>query len=85
MGRLRLVAGALSAALACAIAVFSQTAGTGRAVLYEGARLIVGDERPPIENGAFVVQNGRITAVGREGRRHRTPPVRCASIWPARR
>ena len=67
MGRLRLVAGALSAALACAIAVFSQTAGTGRAVLYEGARLILGDERPPIENGAFVVQNGRISAIGPKG------------------
>ena len=67
MGRLRLVAGALSAALACAIAVFSQTAGTGRAVLYEGARLILGDERPPLENGAFVVQNGRISAIGQKG------------------
>lgn len=34
------------------------------ATLFEGARLIPGDERPPIEDGAFVVQDGRITAVG---------------------
>ncbi|HEY7388607.1 MAG TPA: amidohydrolase family protein [Bryobacteraceae bacterium] len=33
-------------------------------VIYEGARLIIGDATPPIENGAFIVQNGRITAVG---------------------
>ncbi|HSP67217.1 MAG TPA: amidohydrolase family protein [Bryobacteraceae bacterium] len=36
------------------------------AVFFEGARLIIGDQQPPIENGAFVVQNGRITAVGRK-------------------
>src|SRR5207302_5174410 len=36
------------------------------AVFYEGARLIVGDGSAPIENGAFVVQNGRITAIGRK-------------------
>ncbi|HKT81605.1 MAG TPA: amidohydrolase family protein [Vicinamibacterales bacterium] len=34
------------------------------AVLYEGARLIIGDAAAPIENGAFVVQGGRITAIG---------------------
>src|ERR1019366_855112 len=36
-------------------------------VIYEGARLIVGDESAPIENGAFVVQNGHITAIGTKG------------------
>src|SRR6202030_276346 len=36
-------------------------------VLYEGARLVIGDASAPIESGAFVVQNGRITAVGRKG------------------
>jgi imidazolonepropionase-like amidohydrolase len=36
-------------------------------VLYEGARLIIGDGSAAIESGAFVVQNGRITAVGRKG------------------
>jgi imidazolonepropionase-like amidohydrolase len=37
------------------------------AVLYDNARLIVGDGSPPIENGSFVVENGRITAIGRKG------------------
>ncbi len=52
------------------IAVSSQTrAGNTAAgpVVYEGARLITGDGSAPIEGGAFVVQNGRITAVGRKG------------------
>jgi imidazolonepropionase-like amidohydrolase len=40
---------------------------TPSAVVYEGARLIIGDQTAPIDNGAFVVQNGRITAVGRRG------------------
>jgi imidazolonepropionase-like amidohydrolase len=37
------------------------------ATIYEGARLIVGDVSAPIDNGAFVVQSGRITAIGRKG------------------
>src|SRR5206468_6605363 len=37
------------------------------ATVYEGARLIVGDGRAPIENGAFVVQDGRITMLGARG------------------
>ncbi len=36
-------------------------------VIYEGARLIIGDASAPIENGAFVVRNGHITAIGRKG------------------
>ena len=36
-------------------------------VLYEGARLIVGDGSPAIESSAFLVRNGRIAAVGRKG------------------
>lgn len=36
-----------------------------QAVVYEGARLIVGDGSAAIESGAFVVQNGHITAIGR--------------------
>lgn len=35
------------------------------AVLYEGARLIIGDGSAPLENGALVVEGGRFTAVGR--------------------
>jgi imidazolonepropionase-like amidohydrolase len=36
-------------------------------VIYEGARLIIGDASPPIKSGAFVVRNGRITAIGTKG------------------
>ena len=34
------------------------------AVIYEGARLIVGDGSAPIENAVFVVEDGRFTLVG---------------------
>ncbi|OFW50558.1 MAG: hypothetical protein A3G77_00355 [Acidobacteria bacterium RIFCSPLOWO2_12_FULL_68_19] len=34
-------------------------------MLFEGARLIVGDERPPIENAVFVVEGGAFAQVGR--------------------
>ena len=37
------------------------------ATVYEGARLIVGDESAPIENATIVVENGRFTAVGAGG------------------
>jgi imidazolonepropionase-like amidohydrolase len=35
--------------------------------VFEGARLIVGDGQPPIENAAFVVTGDRIVQVGRAG------------------
>src|SRR5262245_23231987 len=55
-------------AVGCAsIALYSQTRPATGVVVYEGARLIFGDASAPIENGAFVVQNGRFTAVGRRG------------------
>jgi len=38
-----------------------------RATLYEGARLITGDGKAPIENSAFLVENRRFTLVGRKG------------------
>jgi imidazolonepropionase-like amidohydrolase len=44
-----------------------QRAGAAGATVFEGARLIVGDGRPPIENAAFVVEGGRIGRVGRAG------------------
>jgi imidazolonepropionase-like amidohydrolase len=37
------------------------------AVVFEGARLILGDERAPIDNGAFIVDNGLFTYVGPAG------------------
>ena len=42
-------------------------AAAGRATVFEGARLITGDEAPPIEDSAFVVQDGKFTSVGRRG------------------
>ncbi len=36
-------------------------------VVYEGARVIVGDGSAPIENAAFAVDNGRFVAVGAAG------------------
>jgi imidazolonepropionase-like amidohydrolase len=48
-------------------AAFSQLPNPSRAVLYEGARLIRGDDSAPIESGAFVVENGRISALGQKG------------------
>jgi imidazolonepropionase-like amidohydrolase len=35
--------------------------------VFEGARVIVGDGRAPLENATFVVQGGRFTQVGRAG------------------
>src|SRR5579883_2189655 len=46
------------ASLAC-LPAFSQP------TIYEGARLILGDSATPIEDGAFIVQNGHITAIGK--------------------
>jgi imidazolonepropionase-like amidohydrolase len=40
---------------------------TGTSTLFEGARLIAGTGAAPVENAAFVVENGRITQVGRGG------------------
>lgn len=37
------------------------------ASIYEGARLVLGDASVPIENGAFVVRDGRIAAIGEKG------------------
>ena len=52
-------------AFGTAVAVLAVTSYGQQAVVYEGARLIVGDGSAAIENGRFVVQNGLITAIGR--------------------
>src|SRR4029077_14524069 len=35
--------------------------------VFEGARLITGDGSAPVADSAFIVENGRCTAVGRKG------------------
>jgi len=53
---------------ACASPPASQrSAAAGSATLFEGARLITGDEAAPIEDSAFVVQDGKFISVGRRG------------------
>jgi imidazolonepropionase-like amidohydrolase len=53
--------GAILTASLASTPVYAQTAS----VVYQGARLIIGDASAPIEEGTFVVRNGRITAIGR--------------------
>ncbi|MBI3049534.1 MAG: amidohydrolase family protein [Acidobacteria bacterium] len=56
----------LVAVAACSSSVENQTP-TGAATVFEGARLITGDGGAPIENSAFIVENGQVTGVGRRG------------------
>jgi imidazolonepropionase-like amidohydrolase len=57
-----------AAFLAACFALFLQAQAPGANVtIYEGARLITGDGKAPIENSAFVVQDGKFTAVGKKG------------------
>ncbi len=51
----------LSLSIVAASMAYSQS------VIYEGARLIVGDASAPVENGSFVVENGRFIAIGKRG------------------
>lgn len=53
----------LTAVALGSVRLFSQSAP----VVFEGARLIPGDGSAPIDGSVFVVQDGRITAVGRRG------------------
>lgn len=57
------LASGIVVALLGSIAGYSQS----NAVIYEGARLIIGDASSPIQSGSFVVRAGRITAIGERG------------------
>src|SRR5579862_8714640 len=57
-----ILASSIVAAALGSFPCYSQTS----AVIYEGARLIIGDASAPIESGAFVVRNGRIIAIGQK-------------------
>ena len=67
MNRLKLLAWCIVGGALSSVAVSSQPRNPSTAAVYEGARLLLGDGRAPVENGAIVVQGGRITAVGRAG------------------
>ena len=66
MRRFWMLACCLLVGVVASIPLRSQSRGPS-VVIYEGERLIVGDGSAPIEGAAFVVQNGRITALGRKG------------------
>ncbi len=58
----------LFAGASLAVVGANQAAGTARrATLFEGARLIAGDGRPPVENSAILVEGDRISRVGKKG------------------
>jgi len=57
----------IAAVVTASIGVSAQRGGSAGAVMYEGARVITGDGSAAIQNGAFVVDSGRITAIGRQG------------------
>ncbi len=62
MRQLRLLV--LVVVAAWSVTAFGQSPA-GSVTVFEGARVIVGDARPPIENASFVVSGGRFTQVGR--------------------
>jgi imidazolonepropionase-like amidohydrolase len=62
---MRLLTAALIVTSCLALSAQTRT-GTG-AVLFEGARLITGNDGAPIDNSAFLVQNNQFVRVGRKG------------------
>src|SRR5687768_12839287 len=67
MGLLKRIAVCAAMSAIASGVVVTQSRGPAGAVLFEGARLIIGDPSAPIESGALVVQDGKITAIGRKG------------------
>ena len=65
------VAGLLFSSLllsaACSSPATEQAPAATGVTVFEGARLIVGDDSAPIDNAAFIVDDGRIVEVGRVG------------------
>lgn len=51
-------------AVGCALTVRTLAQAPAGLTVFEGARVIVGDGRPPIENASFVVDGARIVQVG---------------------
>ena len=59
---------ALFGTLMMATALAQAPPPSPKAILFEGGRLIVDARRPPIENAALLVVDGRVAASGRKGR-----------------
>jgi imidazolonepropionase-like amidohydrolase len=58
---------AVLAVSAWSLSVRTQAPAAAGVTVFEGARIITGDERPPVENAILVVNGARITQVGRAG------------------
>ena len=68
MGLRMFLAGWLFVTAACSAQSLNQTEQAAEAVtVFQGARLIVGDGSPPIEDAAFVVEGDRFAQIGRSG------------------
>src|SRR5262245_34556006 len=63
----RAVLAGVALALGITVASRAVQAQQPAPILFEGARLITGDGSAPIENGAFIIDNGRFVQVGRAG------------------
>src|SRR5688572_28613650 len=61
------VAALLASLLAVASCAAPPPSPATSAVVYEGGTLLIGDERPAIQNAAFIVDGGRFTYVGPAG------------------
>ena len=57
-----LIIGALTVHAACSPPATEQSAAASSVTVFEGARLIVGDGTPPIENASFIVDGTRFTS-----------------------
>ena len=63
-----ILSGLIVVVAACGVPPTSPPSAVARGpTLFEGARLITGDEAAPIEDSAFIVQDGKFTSVGRRG------------------
>ena len=67
MSRVLMLSLALALAFALGATPGAQPRSGSRPIVFEGARLIIGDSSPTIESGAFIVQDGKITSVGATG------------------
>src|SRR5262245_17379259 len=69
-----LILGASAVHAACSAPATEQSAAASNVTVFEGARLIVGDGTPPIENATFIVDGTRFSSVGRPEVSVQVPP-----------